>query len=125
MEELKLLIEMVADLPQMALWVLVGFFVYKVVIVGSIFGVLRLLIVKLHSWLTTPKEELVTKNVTSQLERITISGAFEPLLTQLERLIGIRTRIDTSYIHERDVQWLREAITEKMEREKQEEPTND
>ncbi len=35
MEELKLLIEMVADLPQMALWVLVGFFVYKVVIVGS------------------------------------------------------------------------------------------
>ena len=55
MDELKLLIEMVANLPQMAIWVLVAFWAYKVVVIGSIYGVIRLAIVKLHDWLTTPR----------------------------------------------------------------------
>lgn len=41
MEELRLLVEMVADLPHMALWVVAAFFVYKVIVVGSIYGVIR------------------------------------------------------------------------------------
>ena len=122
MEELTLLIEMVADLPQMALWVLVGFFIYKVVIVGSIFGVLRLAIVKTHSWLTTPKEDLVITNHITKLDRLTITGELEPLMNQLERLVGMTTNCDSRYIHGSDIKWLSEAITEKLKREKQEEP---
>lgn len=55
MDELKLLIELVASLPTMAIWVLVGFYIYKVTVIGSIYGLLRLCIVKMHDWLTKPK----------------------------------------------------------------------
>jgi len=48
MDELKLLIDMVANLPTLAVWVLVGYLAYKVVVVGSIYGVIRLLIIKGH-----------------------------------------------------------------------------
>lgn len=99
MEELKLLIEMVATLPQMALWVLVGFFVYKVVVIGSIYGVLRLLIVKMHSWLTDGKKfvlhgkpigEEVGINLNIQLGRL-VTGPY-------------------AYWHSTDVEKLRKAI---------------
>ena len=48
MEELKLLISMVNDLPALATWVLVGYLIYKITVIGSIYGVIRLLIVKMH-----------------------------------------------------------------------------
>ena len=57
MEELKLLIEMVKGLPQMALWVVGLFFAYKVAVIGSVFGLIKLGINKLHSYFTTPKGE--------------------------------------------------------------------
>ena len=41
MEELKLLIEAIAGLPTITLWVLVGYLVYKLAVVGSIYGVIR------------------------------------------------------------------------------------
>jgi thiamine transporter ThiT len=46
MEELKLLVEMVSNLPAMALWVIAFFFGYKVLIVGSIYGVIRFCVQK-------------------------------------------------------------------------------
>jgi hypothetical protein len=63
MEELKILIEMVSHLPTMMVWVLVGYLIYKVSIIGSIYGVIRLLIVKLHDWAVKPKEEIVTQSL--------------------------------------------------------------
>ena len=41
MEEMKVLIGMVKDLPNAALWVIAALFAYKVCVVGSIYGVLR------------------------------------------------------------------------------------
>lgn len=35
MDELKLLIEMVSNLPSLAVWVLVGYLAYKVAVVGG------------------------------------------------------------------------------------------
>jgi hypothetical protein len=118
MEELKMLVEMVASLPQMALWVLIGFWAYKVVVVGSIYGVIRFGIDRLHSWLTKPKHELVTHDVRLMLDGEVITGAREALLAQIRR---VRERSKSgkryAFVFQDDVDWLREAISEKLERE--------
>lgn len=99
MDELKLLIDLVASLPAMAIWVLVGFYVYKVVVIGSIYGLLRFAIDRLHSWLTAPK---VTQ---FKLSGMTIDEAVAASLgAQLSRLAS------TSYIHSSDVEKLKKAI---------------
>ena len=100
MEELKILVEMVASLPQMAIWVLVAFWFYKVVVIGSIFGVIRLAIIKIHDWLTRPKV------VNHKLgERLAIDE--ETLLALHAQISRIAS---TNYIHMGDVNKLREAI---------------
>lgn len=99
MNELKLLIELVATLPAMAIWVLVGFYAYKVVVIGSIYGLLRFLIDKTHSWLTAPKvTELKLGGMTLNED---VAGA---LVGQLHRLRS------TTYIHASDVEKLKKAI---------------
>jgi hypothetical protein len=111
MEELKLLIGMVADLPALAIWVLVAFYAYKVMIVGSIYGVIRFAIEKTHSWLTTPKHQMTEVDIRGTLEGmcLTTQGAHRALFAQLERVRGQRTG-SGPYIHGRDVEWLRDAI---------------
>lgn len=101
MDELKLLIEMVAGLPSLAVWVLVGYLAYKVVVVGSIYGVIRLLIVKLHDWLTAPQ---TYKCGTATMNESTA----EALSIQVARICG------GSYCHMSDVQKLREALDAKL-----------
>lgn len=108
MEELKLLIEMVGKLPQTALWVLLGFWAYKVIVVGSIYGLIRFGIDKLHSWLIKPKFELVQAKVV--LDGHVIDGTMDALLGQIERL----KRTTGTYVHAPDVTWLREAIDAKL-----------
>lgn len=102
MEELKILIDMVAHLPQMALWVLIGFLGYKLAVLGSIYGTLRLLIVKLHDWLTGPKRVEMT------LGDLPINpDVHAALMTEIRRL-----RHATCYIHMSGVQRLRKALDE-------------
>lgn len=48
MEELKQLIELVIKLPNTALWILAGYAIYKLAIVGSIYGTVRFTVEKLH-----------------------------------------------------------------------------
>lgn len=110
MEELQAIVEMIAKLPQTALWVLIGFWTYKVVVVGSIYGLIRFAIDKLHSWLTTPKHELI--QVRPMLDKITITGDLNNLIDQLRRLVRKEDRF--SFIHDSDIQWLKAAIDEKM-----------
>ncbi|QDH70878.1 hypothetical protein [Marilutibacter alkalisoli] len=112
MEELKLLIGLVKDLPAMAIWVLVLFFAYKVCIIGSIYGVIRFCVDRLHNWLVTPKHELIKVDVEGHLRGvcITTDGSHEALYAQLDRIRGKGTRIDSKYIHGCSVEWLRKAI---------------
>lgn len=117
MEELKTLIAMVKELPDLALWVIALFWAYKVVVIGSIYGVIRFVVEKTHSWLTTPKHTLEVKEIRPMLDGMVITGQLEPLIAQLRRLAGKGTSINTPYIHDRSVDWLREAIDEKIERE--------
>lgn len=110
MDELKLLIGMVNDLPALAIWVLVAFYAYKVVIIGSVYGVIRLAIMKMHDWLTSPKR----LDVIPQIEGFTIRATMPALIAQLHRVRGKGINGGTEYIHGADIDWLREAIDDKI-----------
>lgn len=116
MEEIKALVEMIAKLPQLAIWVLVAFWAYKVVVIGSIYGVIRFVVDKVHNWAMMPKQF----NVRPMLDRMTISGEAEEFVRQVKRVAGKRTGINSTFVHGCSVEWLREAIDEKEERDKQE-----
>lgn len=116
MEELKLLVEMVANLPAMALWVIAFFFAYKVVVVGSIYGVIRFVAEKLFAWLTTRKaREVEYKEMRPMLDGMCIKTETDSLVAQLNRLRGRGLTIESDYIHAQSVDWLREAIDAKIE----------
>jgi len=55
MEELQTLVNIVEKLPSTALWVLAGIFAYKTIVIGSIFGLVKLTINKTHDFLTREK----------------------------------------------------------------------
>lgn len=56
METLKQLIELIKELPDVALWVLAGYFFYKIIIVGSVYGLIKFVAQKIHDVLTRPKK---------------------------------------------------------------------
>lgn len=120
MEELKLLIDLVANLPAMALWVLVGFFAYKVVIIGSIYGVIRFVAGRLFDWLQQRKaREVEYKEIRPMLEGMCIKAETDRLIAQLNRLRGKGLNIESDYIHSQSVDWLRDAIDQKIDRERE------
>lgn len=55
LEEVKELVQLINSLPHLALWVMAGFWVYKVVMIGSIYGLIHFAIDKMHDWLVKPK----------------------------------------------------------------------
>lgn len=105
MEELKLLISMVNDLPALATWVLVGYLIYKITVIGSIYGVIRLLIVKMHDVLMDRKA--IVKPGEIPCIDDTVHAA---LIIQCNRLKTTR------YIHSSDVQNLANAIDKMQEK---------
>ena len=122
MEELELLVKMVANLPSMALWVIALFFAYKVCVVGSIYGVIRFVTAQVVAWLRE-KKALPVKEVEIRpvLDGMCISGTLESFIAQIKRVAGKRTRISTSYVHSCSVDWLREAIDDKIAKDASEE----
>ena len=73
MEELKLLIEAIAGLPTITLWVLVGYLVYKLAVVGSIYGVIRFGIEKFVQWRTTPPPTVT--QVVERTHKVNLAGS--------------------------------------------------
>lgn len=51
LDELKLIIEAIAGLPTVMVWVLCGYLIYKLAVIGSVYGLIRLAINKAHEWL--------------------------------------------------------------------------
>jgi hypothetical protein len=120
MEELKLLIGMVTDLPQMALWVLMGYLIYKLAIIGSIYGTIRFVAEKAHDYAIKRKElPPVSQEIsfTDMLYGITISSdeTTKKLMHQIKRVAGKGMRHKSDYIHGCSVDWLREAINAKID----------
>jgi hypothetical protein len=103
-------------LPNLAIWIIVALLTYKVAVIGSIFGVLKLAIDKFHDWAKSPTRHLEVIDVRAELNNITINDAWHPLLAQINRVKGARSR-SGAYIHKADVEWLREAIDVKIAEE--------
>ena len=119
MDELKLLIEMVKELPSLALWVIAFFFAYKVIFVGSVYGLIRFAILKASETYRLRKENVDIRGTIDGMA-ITADGSHLALLAQLERLKGIHVPGGSLYIHNGDVRWLHEAIDQKLAKEKAE-----
>lgn len=114
MEELKMLVEMVAKLPALAIWVLVMFWAYKVMVVGSVYGLIRFVVSKAHDYLTRRKVEVKTVEVRPILDGIVIQGQVDRLIAQIHR---VRMHVEApglSYAHGSSIEWLRLAIDEKI-----------
>ena len=99
MEELQMLVNMVASLPTMAIWVLVGFFAYKTIIIGSIYGVIRTGMTLLHSWATKPKK--IEYTLHSEPIDATVAAGLQE---QIRRINA------NKYVHQSDVAKLAMAI---------------
>ena len=122
MEELKLLVQMVASLPTLAVWVIVAFYIYKVSIIGSIYGVIRYGVGKLHDWAITRKtlpsiEQEIRLNDRLHGIVITSDETMNLLMLQLQRIKGKNTGGLNSFIHTCSVDWLREAINDKEQKD--------
>jgi len=112
--------EILKDLPDLAIWILVGILFYKVFIIGGIIAVIKLAINKTHSIMeissnnkVKPKE-VVTKY---EIDNYFITDAKDKFDLLIKELRGARTSINSKYIHNDDVCFLLDAIREKKERE--------
>lgn len=117
-EELKGLIDIVADLPGTALWVLLGFGVYKIVgylsVTGAITYISKLAITNIWR-----EKKLEPKEFT--LNGICLYEKTEAeLKLQLYRLVGKTHSHCKDRILDTDIAWLRSAIDEKETREREE-----
>lgn len=114
MNELKEVVDLIAKLPQMALWFAIAFWVYKVTIIGSIYGVIRLVILKTHDIFMRQK----TQDIALFLDGKTMGDK--------EQLIGAfraaRSRREKSgnddFLYSTDAAFIIAAISEKITREK-------
>jgi len=132
MESLRELMELVKDLPGMTLWILGGFLFYKLAITGSVIGALtavsKLLINKVHDIKSRPviNEELI------DVDGYFITGSKQNFLRLIERVCVYRKDLEKEsrytrysslgvgkqFLHAHDIEWVEEAIKEKMEKDK-------
>jgi hypothetical protein len=93
MDELQVVVNMVKTIPTLAVWVLAGLLLYKVTVIGSIFGILKLLINRAFEWHTKPKQLKL-------YDRCINIETYNALEVQIKRLST------SSYIHMSDVRKL-------------------
>jgi len=110
MNELKELVGLINSLPQIALWVMVGFWAYKVIVVGSVYGVIRLCITKGYEAYTKPRV------VQFDIQGMCISqGVASDIKNEISRALNY----GHAYCMTSDAVWLRQAIDEKKAREQE------
>ncbi len=140
-ESLKELVGLIKELPGMALWILGGFLFYKLFIIGSVYGVIRLAITRTHDWLLKPKEPQVKiEAVTINEKFITTDGTHKYFLDVLDKARRFRYKLKKgyktgkigkiedllsdsymlNYLHKNDVEWIEQAIEDKYEKDKTE-----
>lgn len=117
--ELKLIVDAIAGLPAIMVWVLLGYLVYKLAVVGSIYALIRFCIEKAHHAYTT-RHQIKTVELRATINSMCIcaDGSNDALVAELYRLRGKGTEIPSMYIHRQSVVWLREAIDAKEQIER-------
>lgn len=113
MDELKILVDMVANLPSMALWVIAAFWAYKVIVIGSVYGLIRFGIEKLHNYLIKPKEVIRKVDLGKDIVNEDVANS---LLALIQETLGVNGYSHV-YIHQHHVEWIRTAVREKKERD--------
>lgn len=100
MEELKEILHAIAGLPTITVWILVGYLVYKLAIVGSVYGTIRYGIYQFVQWRTVAVSRPFRMG-----SRLIDEAVAESLQVQIARLTS-----STGYIHGSDVVRLKQAI---------------
>lgn len=105
MEEFDLIIKAVAGLPHMAIWALVVIYGYKVAVIGSIYGVIRFVVMKMHDVMVFRKTPPPVAPIDGRVvvDGICIGDSKEQLLMQLHRIAGRRVGIKSQYIHKSSI----------------------
>lgn len=111
LEEMKELVSIVNSLPQLALWVAIGFWAYKVIIVGSVYGLIRLVVQRGYAAYMSPDRQRI---------EIAIDGVVtfhnkQRLIAELSRLMP--QGMGGTQQESESLSWLHDAITEKMEKD--------
>lgn len=129
METLQELLRMLNELTGPAIWgaflAIFMLFAYKIVIVGSVYGVIKYCADKIAAVMMQPKHEKFTTqvDVNATLNGVTIKNCHDYLVAQIMRLRGVRSQVHggvSEYIHQRDVDWLRDAIDAKLAADREE-----
>ena len=114
------------DLPDLAIWILVGVLLYKVFIIGGFISVFKFTVNKVITYLHNKKEiearpkTIITKYEINKLFIDDAMAEFEVLLDELrlQRMGGTSGGgFKSDYIHRSDITFLRCAMAEKKERE--------
>lgn len=100
MEELQMLVTMVAGLPTLTVWVLAGYLAYKLAVIGSIYGVIRLAINRYYDYKAKP---VVTTH------KLAGRAIDDDTLAALQIQVG-RVGGNGGYFHMSDVSKLRRAL---------------
>ena len=123
LEAMQELVALVKQLPSLSIWILCGVLFYKIVIIGSWFSIIRLLIIKLYDAWAKPR---APREVTSVLKlsaingrMITCDGSQPQFWAFLDLMMNRRNGIDSEYIHSCDMDWCIEAFHEKALRERE------
>ena len=112
MEELKILVESIAGLPDLAIWVVAMYFFFKIVVVGSIYGVIRYVTLKITETIKSKKINVV-ENVTIEekntytLESKMITTGDNTATLMKDFLNEIKS---TSYVHQGDMEYVFKAL---------------
>lgn len=111
-EGLKELAEILKELPDMAVLIMAGFLFYKLFIIGSVYGVIKLGINRLHDVMTKPKEQIIKYKLTDKI--YSHDNAADIMEKFLEKICKFKGGYN---LDNNDIQFIEEAFDEKMKRE--------
>lgn len=114
-EELKQILGIIKDVPHMVMWVLAGLLLYKVVYVGSIFGIIRLFILKGYEYLKFCESKPTIIHHKIDRYFITHDGTFDRFIDLIRTLRTRESRgLQSEYIHKQDIRYLENLIAEDL-----------
>lgn len=118
MEEIKTLVNAVAGLPNLAVWVVLGFLLYKMSILASLYGTIRFVAQKTHGFGVAKKTAApIVREIHDKMGEIYIHSPAS--LQSLLSHIAVRDSPNKSpnHIHTSDVDWLRSVVMKAIKEE--------
>ena len=128
MEALKELVDVVKSLPDVAVWLFVLFFCYKVAIVGSVYGVIRFVVGRICEAYEArmqrpPPDAVIRLHIDGIIKAVDILEINQvELIDFLIRMknVDVTDSYNTSkYLKRRDIEYVTKAVAEKQQRDLQ------